>query len=94
VRNLVRKRHLAQAISDAGWSRLRWWVEYYGRLHEAPVVAVPPAYSSQDGSGVLPAGSPCSARIRKSLSRRTHIGPRCGLMLDRDHNAAAVILPR
>jgi putative transposase len=25
VRNLVRNRRLAKAISDAGWSRLRWW---------------------------------------------------------------------
>ncbi len=25
---------------------------------------------------------------------RTHICPRCGLILDRDHNAAAVILQR
>jgi putative transposase len=92
VRNLVRNRRLAKAISDVSWSRLRWWVEYYGRLHEVPVVAIPPAYTSQDCSGVLPNGKPCPARIRKSLSMRTHLCPRCGLILDRDHNAAAVIL--
>ena len=94
VRNLVRNRHLAKAISDVGWSRLRRWVEYYGRLHEVPMVAVPPQYTSQDCSGMLPDGSPCSARIQKALSMRTHICPRCGLLLDRDHNAAAVILQR
>ncbi len=94
VRNLVRNRHLSTAISDVGWSRLRRWVEYYGRLHEVPVVAVPPQYTTQDCSGVLPDGSPCRQRIRKSLSMRTHICPRCGLILDRDHNAAAVILQR
>jgi putative transposase len=92
VRNLVRNRRLAKAISDVGWSRLRRWVEYYGRLHEVPVVAVPPQYTTQDCSGVLPDGSPCTARVRKSLSLRTHLCPRCGLILDRDHNAAAVIL--
>ena len=92
VRNLVRNRRLAKAISDVGWSRLRRWVEYYGRLQEVPVVAVPPEYTTQDCSGVLPDGSPCRQRIRKSLSMRTHICPRCGLILDRDHNAAAVIL--
>ena len=32
VRNLVRNRHLAKAISDVGWSRFRWWLEYYGQL--------------------------------------------------------------
>ena len=92
VRNLVRNRRLAKAISDVSWSRLRRWVEYYGRLQEAPVVAVPPQYTTQDCSGVLPDGTPCRARIRKSLSMRTHICPSCGLILDRDHNAAAVIL--
>jgi putative transposase len=94
VRNLVRNRHLAKAISDVGWARLRRWVEYYGTLHNVPVVAVPPAYTSQDCSGVLPDGSPCSARIQKSLSMRTHVCPRCGRILDRDHDAAAVIPQR
>jgi putative transposase len=94
VRNLVRNRHLAKAISDVGWSRLRWWVEYYGRLHGVPVVAIPPAYTSQDCSGVLPDGLPCAARIQKSLSVRTHVCPHCGLILDRDHNAAMMILQR
>jgi putative transposase len=94
VRNLVRNRRLAKAISDVAWSRLRRWVEYYGQLHEDPVVAVPPEYTSQDCSGVLPNGKPCPARIRKSLSMRTHLCPRCGLILDRDENAALNILER
>jgi len=46
VRNLVRNRRLAKAISDVSWSRLRRWVEYYGRLQEVPVVAVPPQYTT------------------------------------------------
>ena len=58
------------------------------------MVAVPPEYTSQDCSGVLPDGTPCRARIRKSLSVRTHICPRCGLILDRDENAAVNILAR
>jgi putative transposase len=87
VRNLVRNRRLAKAISDAGWARLRWWVEYYGRLHGVPVIAVAPQYTSQDCSG-------CGRRVRKSLSVRTHVCPHCGLLLDRDHNAAEVILQR
>jgi putative transposase len=94
VRNLVRNRRLAKAISDVGWSRLWRWVEYYGWLHGVPVVAVPPAYTSQDCSGVLPDGTPCPARVRKSLSVRTHLCPRGGLILDRDENAARNILAR
>jgi len=87
VRNLVRNRHLAKAISDVGWSRLRRWVEYDGRLHGIPVVAVAPEYTSQDCSG-------CGRRVRKSLSVRTHVSPHCGLLLDRDHHAAVMILQR
>ena len=78
MRNLVRNRRLAKAIADVGWSRLRWWVEYYGTLQDVPVVAIPPQYTSQDCSGVLPDGSPCPARVRKSLSMRTHLCPRVG----------------
>jgi putative transposase len=57
VRNLVRNPHLAKRISDAGWTAFRTNLAgkavYAGRR----VVAVPPAYTSQDGSGVLPDGS-------------------------------------
>jgi putative transposase len=87
VRNLVRNRRLAKAISDVGWSRLRRWVEYDGRLQGVTVIAVAPAYTSQDCSG-------CGRRVRKSLSVRTHVCPHCGLILDRDHNAAVMILRR
>jgi putative transposase len=57
-----------------------------------PVVAVPLAYTSQDCSGVLPDGTPCQTRVQQALSRRTHVCPRCGLVLDRDENAAPDIL--
>jgi transposase len=45
------------------------------------VEAVPPAYTSQDCSG-------CGERVEKSLSVRTHVCTSCGLILDRDENAA------
>jgi putative transposase len=81
VANMVRNRHLSKSISDAGWAQFRTLLEgkavYAGRR----VVAVPPAYTSQDCSG-------CGARVQKSLSVRTHICPSCGLVLDRDENAA------
>ena len=85
VRNLVCNRRLAKAISDVSWARLRRWVEYYGRLHEVPVVAIPPPYTSQDCTG-------CGRRVKKCLSVRTHVCPHCGLILDRDENAAVNIL--
>ena len=55
------------------------------------VLAVPPAYTSQDGSGVLADGSRCVQRAANSLLVRTHICPCCGLVLDRDANAARTI---
>jgi IS605 OrfB family transposase len=85
VRNLVRNRRLAKLMSDVGWATFRRWVEYYGRMHGVPVVAVPPQYTSQVCSG-------CGGLVRKSLSVRTHVCRRCGLVLDRDHNAARNIL--
>ena len=81
VANLVQNRYLAKSISDAGWGQFRTILEgkavYAGRR----VIAVPPAYSSQDCSN-------CGERVEKSLSVRTHICPSCGLVLDRDENAA------
>ncbi len=85
MRNLVRNRRLAKSIPDVGWATFRRWVEYYGRVHGVPVVAVPPRYTSQGCSG-------CGGLVRKSLSVRTHVCRRCGLVLDRDHNAARNIL--
>jgi IS605 OrfB family transposase len=85
IRNMVKNRHLAKSISDASWGRFLQWVKYYGTLHEIQVIAVPPRFTSQDCSG-------CGTRVKKSLSVRTHVCPTCGLVLDRDENAAVNIL--
>jgi putative transposase len=85
IRNLVKNRHLAKSIHDAGWGQFLTWVKAYGVMHDIDVVAVPPQWTSQNCSG-------CSTLVKKSLSVRTHICPNCGLMLDRDQNAALNIL--
>ena len=81
VRNMVRNHHLAKSISDAGWAAFRTTLEYKAACAGKQVIAIEPAYTSQDGSG-------CGARIQKSLSVRTHVCTSCGLVLDRDENAA------
>jgi transposase len=40
----------------------------------------------------LPDGSRCTQRVAKSLSVRTHVCLSCGLVRDRDENAALHIL--
>jgi putative transposase len=81
VANLVRNHHLAKSISDAGWAQFRTILACKAAWAGKRVEVVPPAYTSQDCSG-------CGARIHKSLSVRTHVCPSCGLILDRDENAA------
>jgi IS605 OrfB family transposase len=87
IRNLVKNRKLAKSISDAAWGRFLAWLTSYGRMHDIPVIALEPAFTSQECSG-------CHRRVKKSLSVRTHICPGCGLVLDRDHNAALNILAK
>jgi putative transposase len=82
---MAKSRHLAKSIHDAGWGLFLRWLNYYAALHDIPVIAVPPHYTSQDCSA-------CGMRVKKTLSVRTHICPDCGVVLDRDHNAALNIL--
>jgi putative transposase len=90
--NMLRNHHLAKSISDAGWASFLSILSVKAAYAGRSAVAVPPAFTSQDCSGVLPDGSPCPQRVQKSLSVRTHVCPRCGLVLDRDQNAALNIL--
>jgi putative transposase len=84
VANLVRNRHLAKSISDAAWGQFRTILEGKAAYAGRRVVAVPPAFTSQDCSG-------CGERVLKTLSVRTHVCPFCGLVMDRDENAASNI---
>jgi putative transposase len=85
IASLVKNHCQAKSISDASWGLFLAWVCYYGRLHGIPIIAVSPRYTTQDCSG-------CGFRVKKSLSMRTHLCPECGLVLDRDWNAALNIL--
>jgi putative transposase len=85
IAHLVKNRRLAKSISDASWGLFLGWVRYYGQVHGVPIVAISPQFTTQDCAG-------CGERVKKTLSMRTHICPSCGLVLDRDHNAALNIL--
>lgn len=86
VSNMVKNHCLAKSISDASWYQFRVFLEYFGKVFGRITIAVNPAYTSQECSD-------CGAIVKKSLSTRTHIC-QCGCEMDRDHNAAVVILSR
>jgi len=84
VANMVKNHCLAKSISDASWYQFRQWIEHFATKLGRLAVAVPPQYTSQECSQ-------CKVIVKKSLSTRTHICS-CGLILQRDWNAAINIL--
>jgi IS605 OrfB family transposase len=82
-----RKAGLNKSIQDAGWRQFLTILAFTAACAGKRVEAVDPAYTSQECSG-------CGERIAKSLSVRTHVCTNCGLVLDRDENAAKNILWR
>lgn len=84
VANLLKNHCLAKSIADTSWYQFRLWLEYFAAKFGRIAVAVPPQYTSQECSQ-------CKAIVKKSLSTRTHICS-CGLILQRDWNAAINIL--
>ncbi len=80
-----RNSHLALTSHDAGLGELRQLLAYKAEEAGTLVVAVNPAYTSQRCSG-------CGEIVEKDLSVRVHTCPYCGLVLDRDVNAARNIL--
>ena len=79
------KAGLNKSISDAAWSMFRLVLTQKAESAARVVLAVNPAYTSQDCSE-------CGYRVQKTLSVRVHACPCCGLILDRDVNAARNIL--
>lgn len=87
VKGMVRNRKLSKSISDAGWSKFRMWLDYFGKVYGTKTVTVNPHNTSQNCSN-------CGKKVSKSLSTRTHVCPHCGYVADRDTNAAINILKR
>src|SRR5712691_2939852 len=87
IRNMVRNHALAKSIADAGWGQLRGFTEYKGTRAGKLVVNVPPAYSTQECCF-------CGALNQVPLSVRSFDCRSCSRMLDRDFNAAWIVLKR
>ena len=80
---------LHRNIGLASWGRLAFQLDYKAEEAGRTVIKVDPRNTSQmcSGCGVLPS-------VKKDLAVRQHSCPDCGLILDRDHNAALNILMR
>jgi putative transposase len=87
IQNMVKNHHLAKSISDASWYRFTQWLQYFAKVHGVIVIAVPPHNTTINCSC-------CGAKVKKTLSTRTHRCSKCGTVLDRDHNAAKNILAK
>ncbi|PBC36990.1 transposase [Rhodococcus sp. ACS1] len=86
VRNMVKNRSLSGAISDAGWSEFRSMLEYKADWYGRRVVAVDRFYPSSKTCsvcGVIVSAMPLNVREWTC---------RCGVVHDRDVNAARNIL--
>jgi len=78
---------LAKSVHDAGWSIFANMLSYKAERAGATLIRVDPKLTSQTCSG-------CGVIVKKGLAERVHSCPDCGLVLDRDHNAALNILHR
>ena len=79
------KSRFSKSINDVAWSTLFSMIEYKAEKAGTHFIRVNPKYTSQDCSS-------CGERIPKKLLDRLHVCMSCGLVMDRDENAAKNIL--
>lgn len=77
---------LAKSVNDAGWGQFLDMIAYKAESAGRVFVRVNPAGTSQTCT--------CGAGVRKTLKERIHVCLSCGLVADRDHVSAQVILSR
>ncbi|MHC1611210.1 MAG: RNA-guided endonuclease InsQ/TnpB family protein [Candidatus Methanospirareceae archaeon] len=87
VKNMVKNHYLAKSISDAGWNELVSFVSYKAESAGKIVELINPNGTSQICSR-------CGVEVKKTSAVRMHKCPYCGLVIDRDENAALNILKR
>ncbi|HEU4785131.1 MAG TPA: RNA-guided endonuclease TnpB family protein [Ktedonobacterales bacterium] len=85
ITGMVKNHHLAKSIHDASWSAFLDILTEKAERAGHVVVRVPARFTTQRCSR-------CGEYVQKSLSVRTHLCPSCGLVEDRDVNAAKNIL--
>ncbi|MFI8306885.1 RNA-guided endonuclease InsQ/TnpB family protein [Streptomyces sp. NPDC085927] len=86
VRNMVKNRRLARAVSDAAWTQFRSMLEYKAQWYGREVIAV---------DRFFPSSRLCSACGALQSKMPLHVRTwtcRCGITHDRDVNAAKNLL--
>ena len=88
ITNMVRNRHLARAIHDAGWGEFLHVLAWQARKAGHEVVRLDPRNTTQTCSA-------CGAKAkhRLGLADRIFACSECGLVEDRDRNAARNLNP-
>jgi putative transposase len=83
VRGMVRNRHLARHITDVGWGQFRRMLEYKTQWYGSTLIVAPAFYPSSKRC------NDCGHRMKSlPLSVREWVCPQCGVIHDRDLNAA------
>ena len=87
ISGMVRNHHLARHILDGAWGQFFEMLSYKAECAGRTLIRVAPQNTSQLCSG-------CGIKVPKKLAERIHCCYNCGLVIDRDENAALNILSR
>ncbi len=85
ITNMQKNHHLAKSIADAAWNQFITFTKSKAEEAGSRVILVNPRNTSQMCSR-------CGMIVAKTLSDRVHSCPHCGLVMDRDQNAAFNIM--
>jgi putative transposase len=85
LKNMLQNANLSKSIADAAWNQLVQYTTYKAESAGRRVALVDPRNTSQRCSK-------CGSIVQKNLAVRVHHCPVCGLIMDRDENAAINIL--
>ncbi len=86
IKGLAKSR-LSKSINDAGWGQFLTILSVKAEKAGQLIIAVNPSGTSQDCSN-------CGEKVPKELSERIHSCPHCGIVINRDENAAINIKNR